>query len=367
MRRRLILQAAAVTSMVTLAFVVPLAILIGDVAADRSMARAEREAENIARYMALTAPELPTETALNAFIPTASSPYDISIVGPDGSVVGSPIPASENLSSATTGSGSRTPVDGGRAIYIPVIGADGATSVIRVFVPDSELRIGVSRSWLTLGGLSITLVLIAVLIADWIGRTIVKPVAQLSETAARLGAGDLTARVEPDGPEEVKAVGHEFNRLAGQIDRLLLLEREAAADLSHRLRTPLTASATGCRGSGTRRYPRTVARRPRCTGTDGGLRDRPGTARLDRWAAGCPNRFCGNRAGTNRILERPRRRSRSAAELQPHRRSGNGRPRSRRRVRHARRPTRQRLRPHARGLTNRGDVVDKVRRHHRRH
>ena len=241
MRRRLILQAAAVTSMVALAFAVPLAILIGDFAADRAMARAEREAENVARYIALNAPDLPTESDLDTFVPTATSPYDISIVGPDGSVVGSPIPDSEDLTSATTGTGSRTPVDGGRAVYIPVIGADGATSVIRVFVPDSELRIGVSRSWMTLAGLTVALVLIAILIADWIGRTIVKPVAQLSETAARLGAGDLTARVEPDGPEEIKAAGQEFNRLAGQIDRLLLLEREAAADLSHRLRTPLTA------------------------------------------------------------------------------------------------------------------------------
>ena len=36
-------------------------------------------------------------------------------------------------------------------------------------------------------------------------------------------------------------MGVEFNRLADQIDRLLISEREAAADLSHRLRTPLTA------------------------------------------------------------------------------------------------------------------------------
>lgn len=241
MRRRLILQAAAVTSMVALAFAIPLAILIGDVAADRAMATAEREAENVARYMALNAPDLPTAAELDSFIPSTTSPFEISIVGPDGTVVGAPIPASEDLTSATNGTGSRARVDGGRAVYIPVIGADGATSVIRVFVPDSELSIGVARSWTTLGALSVALVLTAILIADWIGRTIVKPVAQLSETAARLGAGDLTARVEPDGPEEVKAAGQEFNRLAEQIDRLLLLEREAAADLSHRLRTPLTA------------------------------------------------------------------------------------------------------------------------------
>ena len=44
-----------------------------------------------------------------------------------------------------------------------------------------------------------------------------------------------------DGPEEVRRVGAALNRLAGRIDELLAAERETVADLSHRLRTPLTA------------------------------------------------------------------------------------------------------------------------------
>jgi signal transduction histidine kinase len=122
-----------------------------------------------------------------------------------------------------------------------VIGENGETSVVRVFVPDSELGQGVSRSMQILIGLGLALVVIAILIADGIGRTIVRPVAALSQSAAKLGSGDLGARVEPDGPAEIRGLGEEFNRLAGQIDRLLISEREAAADLSHRLRTPLTA------------------------------------------------------------------------------------------------------------------------------
>ena len=55
-----------------------------------------------------------------------------------------------------------------------------------------------------------------------------------------------------------------LNRLAGRIDELLAAERESAADLSHRLRTPLTAlrldaealpdpaTATGCWPTSTR-------------------------------------------------------------------------------------------------------------------
>jgi signal transduction histidine kinase len=45
----------------------------------------------------------------------------------------------------------------------------------------------------------------------------------------------------PGGPPEVRAVGTGLNLLAERIDALLARERETAADLSHRLRTPLTA------------------------------------------------------------------------------------------------------------------------------
>ena len=241
MRRRLILQAAAVTSMVVLAFIVPLAVLVGDLAADRALVGAEREAENIARLIAIRDVTSPTVTELDALIPTGDLPYEISIVTPDGAVAGSPVPETENLDEARSGRAFRSVVPGGQSLYIPVISGDGETSVIRVFAPASELRRGVTRSWLTLGALGVTLVGIAILIADWIGRGIVRPVAELSATAERLGSGDLTARVRPGGPEEIQAVGVEFNRLATRIDRLLVTEREAAADLSHRLRTPLTA------------------------------------------------------------------------------------------------------------------------------
>ncbi len=44
------------------------------------------------------------------------------------------------------------------------------------------------------------------------------------------------------GPPELTAVGREFNRLADRVAALLQRERETAADLSHRLRTPLAAA-----------------------------------------------------------------------------------------------------------------------------
>nr|WP_275585749.1 sensor histidine kinase [Geodermatophilus sabuli] len=81
----------------------------------------------------------------------------------------------------------------------------------------------------------------ALVVADRLARSLTRPVTDLATTALRLGSGDLTARVTPDGPVEVREVGTALNRLAGRIGELLTAERESAADLAHRLRTPLTA------------------------------------------------------------------------------------------------------------------------------
>jgi signal transduction histidine kinase len=123
-----------------------------------------------------------------------------------------------------------------------VLTTDGTTTVIRVFVPAAELEQGVWRSWLILAALGVALIAIAAWVADRLGRSMVIPVNELAATANKLSDGDLDARVEPAGPPEVEDVGLELNRLASQIGRLLQAERETAADLAHRLRTPLTAA-----------------------------------------------------------------------------------------------------------------------------
>jgi signal transduction histidine kinase len=99
----------------------------------------------------------------------------------------------------------------------------------------------VTRTWLVLAGLGVVLLLLALLVADRLARSLTRPVTELAATAHRLGSGDMSARASPSGPPEVRDVAIALNRLAGRIDELLTAERESAADLAHRLRTPLTA------------------------------------------------------------------------------------------------------------------------------
>jgi signal transduction histidine kinase len=87
----------------------------------------------------------------------------------------------------------------------------------------------------------VVLIVLSLVVADRLARRITRPISDLAAVAERLARGDLQAWVEPDGPEEVREVGAALNLLAARIRELLAGEREAVADLSHRLRTPVAA------------------------------------------------------------------------------------------------------------------------------
>jgi signal transduction histidine kinase len=126
-------------------------------------------------------------------------------------------------------------------VLVPVLRTGGdIAAVVRTFVPDAELHQGVGRASLALIVLGAVLLAGAGLVAGLIGRGLVRPLLSVAGTADTLRAGDLSARATPANPAEVRRIAGALNGLADRIKDLLQQEREAAADLSHRLRTPLT-------------------------------------------------------------------------------------------------------------------------------
>ncbi|MEO6088080.1 MAG: HAMP domain-containing sensor histidine kinase [Umezawaea sp.] len=78
-----------------------------------------------------------------------------------------------------------------------------------------------------------------------LGRRLVHPavdaVRVLSDTAREIGLHDSNLRIKLTGPAELVALAESINAAADRTGRLLAKEREMVADVSHRLRTPLTA------------------------------------------------------------------------------------------------------------------------------
>lgn len=114
--------------------------------------------------------------------------------------------------------------------------------VVRAFVSDEKLHAGVTRTWLILALLGVSLLVLSLLVADRLARSIVRPTTELAGVTRRLAGGEKEARADAHrGPPEVRDVAAGLNLLADRIGELLAAERESVADLSHRLRTPLTA------------------------------------------------------------------------------------------------------------------------------
>lgn len=72
-----------------------------------------------------------------------------------------------------------------------------------------------------------------------LARRITRRLERLRERVEALGGGDLGARVEVEGRDEVADLALSFNRAAGRIERLVESQRTMFASASHELRTPL--------------------------------------------------------------------------------------------------------------------------------
>ena len=238
MRSRLVLLSVAVTSMVVVAFSIPLAVLVRDLAADRAITAAEREANALARTLAVVGDV--SDATIEALIRGADDTVQLAVIRQTGDVIGDASGMSQEGVGSLSGRSLLREEDGGVASYVPVVGLDPRTSV-RSWVGPSVLRRNVAAAWSVLAVLGVLLVGLAAILADRLGRSLVRPVEELAVATEQLAAGDLHVAVTPDGPSELASVGHAFNRLVARMRGLIAAERESIADLSHRLRTPLTA------------------------------------------------------------------------------------------------------------------------------
>jgi signal transduction histidine kinase len=230
MRRRMAGLVAATTVLVLTLLLVPLGLLLRSEAAANATAGALLRAHATADLVAGLGPSaVPADDRTTIF-------------RPDGSASGAAAARTPSVELAErNGASFVAEAAGGREVLVPVRSLAEGTTVVRIFVPSSELTAGVARKWLLLSLAGLVLLGTSVVIADRLGRGVVQPISDLARTASQLSAGDLTARVDPAGPAEVREVGAELNRLATRIEQLLTAARAEAADLAHRLRTPLTA------------------------------------------------------------------------------------------------------------------------------
>ncbi|MER7054659.1 HAMP domain-containing sensor histidine kinase [Streptomyces sp. NPDC000351] len=251
MRWALVKVSLAVTAMVVVAFAVPLGLVIREMARDRAFSNAEREAAAVAPALSITTDREQLERVVASAGSDAGMAVHIPAPGEEsggadgttrgGTGIGRQRATDEDIAAVREmGRASTTEVSGGSTLLQPVALSSGEIAVVEVYVPESEVTNGVGTAWAVLAAVGVALIVGSVAVADRLGVRMVQPARRLVEGAHELGEGKLGARVPVEGPNELRLAAVAFNSMADQVVQLLANERELAADLSHRLRTPLT-------------------------------------------------------------------------------------------------------------------------------
>ncbi len=270
LRTRVLLLAIGSAAAVLLLFSVPVGLLIQQNADDEARRQAAETAQGVADYVSTGSYSRDELTAYVDRINKRDDSLPITVVLEDRTSIGADQPrcADPDADGDPTGpdrDGTAKPSnddpdhDAGRgddfapttaAQFIDVTGGhlariNSALSSGRVtvcaYLSDSTVSNTVVERLALLAGAAVVVLAAVGGLALFESGRLIRHLSAAATTADRLAEGDLASRVEDRGPPEVRRVGAALNRLAGRIDDLLRHERETVADLSHRLRTPLTA------------------------------------------------------------------------------------------------------------------------------
>ncbi|NDV28658.1 cell wall metabolism sensor histidine kinase WalK [Desulfovibrio sp. JC010] len=167
------------------------------------------------------------------------------ITGPYGEIVASSAPKIPDMTEFTSGETARSR----EGIYVYKKRNDGMKSVYGLYT--GKLPMGYpftyhlyhsfpkfdEESWFLRAQLILTVIAAIFLIP--VSRRVIRPLKELTASAAKMGKGDLKQRVEIKGKDEVAELGKAFNNMAEGLEKMVKSSRELTANVSHELRSPL--------------------------------------------------------------------------------------------------------------------------------
>ncbi|MEY4175421.1 MAG: two-component histidine kinase MtrB [Actinomycetota bacterium] len=89
-------------------------------------------------------------------------------------------------------------------------------------------------------GSAVTMVL-AGLLGWWTGRRLLRPLTRVASAAGEIAGGGLDARMQPENDPDLDRLASSFNDMADAVQTRIEREARFASDVSHELRSPITA------------------------------------------------------------------------------------------------------------------------------
>jgi two-component system sensor histidine kinase MtrB len=88
---------------------------------------------------------------------------------------------------------------------------------------------------------SIVITLLAAALGWWASRRLLKPVSRVAAAAGGIASGGLHTRLTPESDPELNRLAQSFNDMADTMQSRIEREAQFASDVSHELRSPITA------------------------------------------------------------------------------------------------------------------------------
>jgi signal transduction histidine kinase len=90
---------------------------------------------------------------------------------------------------------------------------------------------------------SVITVVLATGVGWWTSRRLLQPLGRITDAAGEIAAGDLSTRLSPAGDPDLDRLADSFNDMADAVQTRIEREARFASDVSHELRSPITALA----------------------------------------------------------------------------------------------------------------------------
>lgn len=143
---------------------------------------------------------------------------------------------------------STAPTDEEGAITEPVTTSDGkVVGKVRLWVLGSDVLLTKTDTAFrekTIDAMFLAAVIavaISVMIGFFVSRMLTNPIRRITGTAKQIRDGDLSARTNMRGDDEIDQLGETFDEMATSLEKDLKHERRLTSDVAHELRTPLMA------------------------------------------------------------------------------------------------------------------------------
>ncbi|MFG2970257.1 sensor histidine kinase [Streptomyces sp. NPDC048288] len=258
MTRRLLLSHLSLILLVLLALEVPFGVFYGRSELSRFSHAAQQSAMTLAAVC-----EEKMEHGLSADLPDVARAYGrrthsrVLVTGHTGTVLidtaararaGEDLSAERDISSALRGHPAVVTGDasgpGEELLFVTVPGGSAATvpCVVRTEYALGPLRARVHAVWMVLGVVGLGVLATVSLIGFALARSITRPVQALERATAQLAEGRITDPPATDhGPPELRRLAASFTSTATRLQHLLQAQQAFSSEVSHQLKTPLTA------------------------------------------------------------------------------------------------------------------------------